>query len=135
MDSSPIWFPLSARLLLCTESLALGALAAAILWVLDAPLTGFWVGLAGIGLAVLIWFWTKRTLVLSTSALTLRSGTLFCTQRVLRRRWITGVHCIATPLFRLYGFRLVILSTTTRRIYLPGLLQSDAHRLLDWYRN
>ena len=134
MYPPPIRFPVSARLLLCTESLVVGVLAAVILWALDAPRTGFWVGLAGIGLAVLAWLWTKRTLLLSTGALTLRGGPLFCTQRVLRRRWITGIYCIATPLFRLYGFRLVVLFTPAGRIYLPGLLQADACRLLDWYR-
>ena len=134
MYPPPIRFPFPARVLLCAESVVLGLLAAGILYVLGADATGFWVGVAGAALAISIWVTTSRTILLSLGALTLRGGPLFCTQRVLRRRSITNIFCAATPLLRLFGFRLVILFTPSGRIYLPGLLQTDVRRVLDWYR-
>lgn len=135
MPQTFIQFPLRSRWLLYGELLVLSGVLAFLLVVLDAPVTGGWVFALGVAAAIWLWIWTGRTLVLSPGAFTFLGGTVLPTQRVLRRRTITEMLCFCTPLLWLADCRILILFTTGRRVYLPGLSRVDANRVLDWYRS
>lgn len=135
MLQPPIHFPLVSRIMLCAGCFLIGGFAALLCAVYDQPLAGFWPLALGAGAACVVWIWTGRTIFLSPGAITLRGGPLFDTVRILRRRTTQSVFCVATPLLRLAGCRIILLSTTEGRIWLPGLWKSDANRILEWYRS
>ncbi len=135
MVQSPIRFPLVSRLLLCGGCVFLGAAAALVCIAYNQPLTGFWPLVVGVGAACVIWFWTNRTILLTPGAITLRGGKLFDSVHIMRRRTTLSVHCVATPLLRLAGCRVLLLSTSEGRIWLPGLRKADADQILEWYRS
>ena len=127
MPSPVIRFPLVSRCLLAGGALAAG-LAAGVL----SPAR--WLVPAGAAGAAALWVWTGRTLTLHPAALTLRGSFWFDSVRVVRRRTVTQLYCVATPLLRLADCRVAVLFTPGGRIWLPGLRRADAARLVAWYR-
>ena len=127
MPTPVIRFPLVSRCILAGGLLAAG-LAAGLL------VSARWAGPAGAAAAAAVWVWTGRTLELHPDALTLRGSFWFDTVRVVRRRTVTQLYCVATPLLRLADCRVAVLFTPGGRIWLPGLRRADAARLVAWYR-
>ena len=124
----------AVRCQLLAELLSLTGMLAGLAFFFGLPGAALWAAGGGLVLCFLVWIWTGRTITCGPGALIFKGSVWLDTVRVLPRHSILGLMAAAPPLLRLAGCRVVMVSTFTGRVWLPGLSLRDTCTLLHWYQ-